>query len=426
MSVPFNPSPQAMEREPASSPKRPVTLVSLERGWVEFGISALALTLILALCWYLAGQLIQQTNQRLGPVRDVETGQVRGDQDQKHNISQALLTRDEAAAATSEGWSGTLHQGMPHRTDGVVAPLWPWVASRLAPQEAVYSPLTVSEADREFFVRGKWANVSIVLVFLWCLGLVMARSFRPAAVVTVLLLGAFGALLPRAVYFQPEPLYYLFFFLSWVCAVRLLIQNDLWLHCLFGVLSGLAYLSKTSVEPLLLTWFAVSAWRFLGGWFRKEEQEYRWTSRNHFFGLIIFTLGWMAVVSPRYSYAEEKWGDARFTYPQAWMWFDNFAQGEDWMRNYPDKAALEQMPEGTKPSLWHYAKTHTTEQMASRLVDGYWRTMSHWLAPGIVKQNPARPFTGWRVLLDRRGIYLGALAVVFLGTAVLMWSRRRA
>ena len=35
--------------------------------------------------------------------------------------------------------------------------------------------------------------------------------------VLCLLLGAFGALLPREVYFQPEPLYFMLFILCWVC-----------------------------------------------------------------------------------------------------------------------------------------------------------------------------------------------------------------
>ncbi len=411
-----------MERE------EPVTVVSLERGWGEFGISALAVTVILALCWYFAGLLIHQTNRGLGEFPDPVTGETQFDQDQKHNISQALLTRDEAAAEVPGVWSERLRQVMPHRTDGVVAPLWPWVASRLAPEGLLYSPHRVQEKDPEFFLRGKWANVSIVMVFLWGLGLVMARAFRPAAVVTVLLLGAFGALLPRAVYFQPEPLYFVFFFLAWVCAVRLLIQNDLWLHVLFGVLSGLAYLAKTSVEPMLLSWFGISAWRFARGLFRKDDftEEWRWTCRNHIFGLIVFAVGWMAVVGPRYSYSQERFGEARFTYPGAWMWFDDFDKGQNWMVEHPGKAELEKIPPGERPSFSLYAKTHTPEQMINRLVDGYWAKMSHFLAPKIVKTKKDGTFDGWRVLLDRRGIYLGAVAAVFLATVVIMWSRRRA
>lgn len=405
-----------------------VTVVSLERGWGQFGISAFALTVIMVACWYLAGLLIQQTNLNLGPVTDPVSGKVRGDQDQKHNINEALLTRDEAAKVDGGSWSESLQRGMPHRTDGVVAPLWPWVASRLAPEGALYSELGVSAKDREFFVRGKWANVSISLVFLWGLGLAMARTFRPAAVVTVLLLGAFGALLPRAVYFQPEPLYFVFFFLSWVCAARLLIQNDLWLHVLFGILSGVAYLAKTSVEPLLLSWFGISAWRFIGGLFRKEDinEEYRWSCRNHIFGLIIFAIGWMSIVGPRYSFAQEKWGESRFTYPGVWMWFDDFDRGMEWMASHPDKHSLERIPEGERPSLSLYAKTHTPEQMKNRLVDGYWEKMSRWLAPKVVKPKKDGSFEGWKVLLDRRGLYLGAVAAVFLGVVILMWSRRRA
>ena len=68
----------------------------------------------------------------------------------------------------------------------------------------------------------------------------MARSFGIAATTAVLLLGGLGALVPRAVYFQPEPLYYLFFFLTWVCAIKLLLKNDVWMHALLGLVGGLA------------------------------------------------------------------------------------------------------------------------------------------------------------------------------------------
>lgn len=418
-----------MVHEPDYAP--PVTVVSLERSWGQFGISALGLTLILAACWYLAGLLIQQTNQDPGKATIPLIGKVTLDQDQKHHINQALLTRDASAADGGEmtSWSEALEKNMPYRTDGVVAPLWPWVAARLAPKEASPSGNpAASPADREFFTRGKWANVSIVMVFLWGLGLAMARSFRPAAVVTVLLLGAFGALLPGAVFFLPESLYSVFFFLSWICAVRLLIQNDLWLHLVFGLLSGLAYLAKTAVEPLLLVWFGVSAWQFLMGLFRQEAviEEYRWTCRNHFFGIIVFAVGWMLVVSPRYSFAQEKWGDPRFSYSETWLWFDDAASGEAWTLAHPDQKSLEKIPADQMPSPLHYAKTHSNQQVTDRLVDGYWAGLSSFLTPEIITAEANQPFQGWRVLMDRRGVYLGAVAAVFLLMAVLMWSRRRA
>ncbi len=96
-----------------------VTMAPPGPGWRQFSISALATTLILVLCWYFASLLIQQTNQNLGPATDPVSGEVRGDQDQKHNINQALLARDFMTPREDLGLMANLMRWMPHRTDGL-------------------------------------------------------------------------------------------------------------------------------------------------------------------------------------------------------------------------------------------------------------------------------------------------------------------
>ncbi len=422
MSYPFRTRRYSIEDDPT------VTIVPPGPGWRQFGISALATTLVLVVCWFFAGHLIQQTNHNLGPVKDPVTGEVRGDQDQKHNINQALLARDFLQPQDGLGVLDNLMRWMPHRTDGVVAPLWPWIAARLTTPGQPYRELEVTDQDRELFRRGKWANVAIVLVFLWALGLVMARAFRPAAAVAVLLLGAFGALLPRSVYFQPEPIYFILFFLTWVCGVKLLFKNDLWLHAVFGLLGGLAYLAKTSVEPLILAWFGISALRFAVALWRKDDPlvDHGWTCRNHFVGCMVFAFAWLAMTTPRYSAAIEKWGDPRFSYPSAWMWMDDFKEGSAWMVAHPDRKSLEAISPEQKPSALNYWKTHTPDQVQKRLWDGTWQKVSRWLAPKPVKIKRGAPFSGWRVLLEDRGWYLAVLGGVALAAGVLVWTRRKA
>lgn len=398
------------------------------RRWGEFGLSLLLLCGILALAWHFAGLLMEQTNRQLGPERDPVTGQVRGDQDQKHNLNQTLKARRFHEPDPSLGTLQNLQRWLPHETDGVVAPLWPWVASRLASKAHVFQETEVSDEDRELFQKGKTANVYIALAFTWALGLALARVWRPAAVTTVLLLGTFGALLPRAVYFQPETLYYVFFFLAWVCAVKLLFDNKIWLHALFGVFAGLAYLAKTSVEPLLLCWFLASAVRFAREAWREEDPlvEPRWTCRNFFVGCIALALGWLAVTGPRYAYAWERWGDPRHTYPGYWMWFDNFEDCFQWMLDHPDKKTLEAIPPGEKPSLSLYARTHTPEQMRDRLVNGTVEKVTRFLSPKPVKQKKNAPFPGWRHLLERRGVYLIAPGALLLFGGIVYLCRHRA
>lgn len=397
-------------------------------GWRQFGLSAVAMTLILAAFWYLASLLIQQTNLNLGPVKDPVTGAVKGDQDQKHNLNQALLARDFMTPRADLGLMENVTRWLPHRTDGVVAPLWPWVAARLTTPGHQYRETEVSDADRALFVRGKWLNTGIVLAFLWALGFVMARSFRPPAVVAVLLLGGLGALIPRAVYFQPEPLYFILFFLTWICAIKLLHRNDLWLHALLGILGGLAYLAKTSVEPLLLGWFVIAGVRFLMECRGRPDppEERLWSCRNHFLGLLVFAFGWLAVTAPRYMAAGERWGDPRFSYPAAWMWMDDYETCYQWMGQNPDKMALEAVPADQRPSLKHYLATHDTAAVQARLINGTREKLTRWLNPKPVKRKKDGAFTGWKVLLDRRGLYLGAILLVTAGAALLAWTRRKA
>lgn len=405
-----------------------VTIVPPGPGWRQFGLSALCTTLILVVCYFLAGHLIRQTNQNLGPVPDPVTGKVRGDQDQKHNINQALLARDFMNPREDLSLMENVTRWLPHRTDGVVAPLWPWVAARLTTPGHQYREAEVMEADKELFVKGKWANVAFVLVFLWALGLVLARNFRPAAAVTVLMLGGLGALLPRAVYFQPETLYYILFFFTWVCAVKLLLRNDVWLHALFGLMGGLAYLAKTSVEPLILGWLVVSGLRWLLTLRKKDDHmaELDWNGRKHFIGLLVFAFAWLAVTAPRYMASHERWGDPRFTYPAAWMWMDDFETGYAWMAKHPDKAALETIPDAEKPSLRNYLKTHEAAAVQARLKDGTTAKVTGWLAPKPVKVKKDGTFPGWKILLEKRGWYLAGVGVVTLAAGVLVWSRRKA
>ena len=423
VSYPFRTKRYSLDDDPM------VTMAPPGPGWRQFSISALGTTLILVLCWYFANLLIKQTNQNLGPVTDPVSGEVRGDQDQKHNINQALLARDFMTPREDLGLMANLMRGMPHRTDGVVAPLWPWVAARLTTPGQPYRESEVTGEDRKLFIKGKWANVAMALAFLWALGLVLARSFRPAATVTVLLLAGFGALIPRAVYFQPEPLYFILFFFTWVCAVKLLMKNDLWLHALFGLLGGLAYLAKTSVEPLILAWFGISALRFLYLLVRNKEEDpfadQPWSRRNHFIGLIVFAFAWLAVTAPRYAAAHERWGDPRFSYPSAWMWMDDYKTCFTWMGAHPDKASLNAIPPAERPSLTSYLRTHPATAVQDRLINGTREKLTRWLSPKIVKPKADGSFTGWRVLLDRRGIYLGATAAVMLATGLLVWSRRK-
>ncbi len=404
-------------------------------GWLAFCVSALGLLGVLYAAWRLALPLVEQTNQHVGRGEQVDavTGKVLTDQDQKSNIIRTIKARQYLQPDVSLGVMDNICRAMPHDGDGVIAPLWPWVASRLVEQDHLPDEKYTSDDDRRLFERGKWLNITMVLVFVWLLGLILARTFRPGAALAVLLLGTFGALLPRAAYFQPEPLYFMFFFVAWVCALKLLRENTIWMHGVFGLVAGCGYLAKTSMEPLVVAWLGAASLRWLVSFFRKESahDDDLWTGRNHFLGLLAFAVGWGVVCAPFYAANKEKYGNARHSYPAYWMWEDDFAVGEAWSLAHHNAEKLEAIAPGEMPSLEKYRKTHTPEEMQNRLWNGIFGEkgkLDRLINPRRVVMKKDKPFEGWKHILQDRGWYLGGAVALLLAAGILFltqWGKGR-
>ena len=199
---------------------------------------------------------------------------------------------------------------VPLRTDGIRHPLWSWTVSKLHANDEVV-----------FFRRGKWLNTAFCMVFLAALGVGVARWLDPLATANLLLLASLGILLVRGTYFQPEPFYYVFFFLAGLLAVRVLRQANAWHFAALGVAGGLAFLAKPSFEPFLLAFCATFAFR-LGLSLFFDQKNWR-PLKNSL--LLAAGLGLMAlIVLPLGRYSREAYGKAFFGYPKFWMWMDDF------------------------------------------------------------------------------------------------------
>lgn len=356
---------------------------------------------------WIAGLLISQTN--------FTDKDILGS-DQKHNIKLALQTREDLRLDLTKGFSQPIKDWFPHRTDGVVNPLWPWVAAWLADDDhKISGEQEVTEADRKLFNRGRWFHVSMTLGFLVLLGVACARLCSLPAALNVVMLAGFGAFLPRAVHFQPEPIYFIFFLLTWVCCIVALKRNSLWVYGMIGVCSGIAYLAKGSISPLVAVFVGVSTLRWAWGWVLAHWPRHSttlWVRRNHFFGLFLLVMCHFMTVGPRLAYAAEKFGDPLHSYPAYWMWFDNFEDCYRWMGEHGTKESLQSIPESEKPSFKNYAATHTREQMTERLVNGTKVKLGEFLWPGYTK--PSRTPKPWKGVLEFRGLYLGALLLILI------------
>jgi len=346
------------------SDKGPRLSFSLPPAW-QWGGFAVFLVAFTWLYFFIGTHLIYETNQD------------RLNWDQQHNIKLAFKAKERAEAPTdtAEGVAASLWRSFPHYTEGVVNPLWPWIAARFA-----------DEDHERFFVRGKWFNLTASAIFLLMLGIIAARAFSIPSAITILLLGGLGSVLPRAPFFQPETIYYILLFLAWMVALSLLRRNTLWHYGLLGFLLGVAYLAKTSVQPFLLVFAGVTFLRTAVEWWRNrrlgEPADAKWSLPNQFIGIVVLAAAFLVAASPRLNYASERFGDPFHSFPSYWMWMDDFSEAADFMRQYNKRDALEAMTPKQKPSLSNYLKTHETSEFIDRLRDGTAKKLREVFFPG--------------------------------------------
>ncbi|MDB6138096.1 MAG: hypothetical protein JWO94_1168 [Verrucomicrobiaceae bacterium] len=389
------------------------------RWWRHFGrwiALALALVVIAYAHVRIGGLLIDQTNASDKNILGA---------DQKQNIKLALLARQDLSPDFTKGVSEPLKDLFPHRTDGVVNPLWPWIAAWLADKDQAISPDDkVTEQDRAFFNRGRWFNVGFTLGIVAVLGIACLRVFSLTGTLSVVLLTGFGALLPRAAFFQPEPVYFALFLATWIACLFALHKNSLWMHALIGFFGGLAYLAKGSVQPLLMVYVAVSTLRWAWGWVEArrtsaEGSTTMWVRRNHWLALFLMGFCFFMTAGPRLSYSAKVFGSPFHSFPSYWMWFDDFKDCYAWMGEHNTREKLEAEPRDKLPSFKTYAATHTSGQMLQRLRDGTRDKVMELLWPKqtlVTKKGP-KP---WKGVLEWRGIYLGWLALMLVGLIFAM------
>ncbi len=355
------------------------------REWI---IYAALLVGFIALYFHLAAILIETTNLD------------RRASDQKANMELATLSRGDF---------------VPMRTNAVSNGFWPWV-----------STLVWDEDEESFFRRGKWLNITLSAVGLLLAGLVAGAYLPLLPACNFVLLFGMGSLLPRAVYFQPEPLYYLFFLLACVLGARLFVQNTLMNHALFGACTGLAYLAKPGVEPLLLAWLGVSFWRLLlwlwearvGG----RGKSVEWLPGRFFVGTLFVAAAYLATIAPRLAYAQSTFGDPFFSMPKFWMWQDDYAkESVPFLIQYGHRDLIRKLPPEEVPGIARYARTHTLQQAFERMSDGVYGKLQRFIFPE--KERKLKSKGAWRYLLHYRGLYL---AILFGGVLFLwLWASMR-
>jgi hypothetical protein len=325
-----------------------------------------------------------------------------------HLISAAVTIRHSnqdhvASDQGAEMWLAATSRDdlLPQRTDGVRHPLWSWLA------RSVYT-----EEKQTFFERGKWLNTLLCMVFLCGLGVGVARWLDPLATANLLFLSSLGILLVRGTYFQPEPLYYILIFLALLLALKILRGAPFWLYAIFGIVCGLAFLSKPSLAPFLAVFCLAVALRAV---LTRLGSDSGWSIPKNLAGLAT-ALGILAMMLiPLAAFSTAHFGTPLFNYTKYWIWMDDFMT-EAWpfQDKYPGRVQLEQLPETERPSLSWYLQRHGFGDAAGRLGAGAWQVFVRFFFPeaklplsGFVWRPPAKK---WEQPLAHRGIYLFLLA----------------
>jgi hypothetical protein len=286
-------------------------------------------------------------------------------------LNAAIETRRDLTLDFSKSVSQPLNDWLPHRTDGAVRPLWPWLAAWTVGAEQPKTSDVLSLEDLRVLRSSKLWLMGLSLGFLCMLGLAAARAFSvPAALLTMITIG-FGVLLPSTAVFAPDVLFQLLFLLVWVCCVAALKRNSLWLYGLIGFFSALANLTLPTATTLVLVFIAVSTLRWMWGWILAhlphEGGTSLWVWRNHWLGLILLVACHLITVGPMLSYSHEKLGDAA---PFHWRWFENEPAMQQWMAAHQTREALQAVPVGELPSYTNYLATHAPAEVQERLGQG--------------------------------------------------------
>ncbi len=326
-------------------------------------------------------------------------------------LNAAIETRRDLTPDFSKGVSKPLNDWLPHRTDGLVRPLWPWLAAWNVSTDQALSKADLTPEDHRVLRSGKRWLFGLSLGFLIVLGLAAARAFSiPAALLTILTIG-FGVLLPSAATFSPDLLFQLLFLLIWVLCITAMKRNSLWLYGLIGFFSALANLALPSATTLVLVFLFVSTMRWMWGKIQahvSHEGTTLWVWRNHWLGMILLVVCHLITVGPMLSHSKEKLGDAA---PFFWRWFEDETAMRQWTAAHQTHESLKKVPASELPSYSNYIASHDSVAVKARLSQGGMK---------MTKSVLQWPWS-FDSLPHERGVFVAALLLVLTVLIFILW-----
>lgn len=236
---------------------------------------------------------------------------------------------------------GDFSRSLPRYTDGIIDPLFPWLLRGYA-----------SEPPDAVFEVGKWMNFILAGSLLVAFAVAAARAFSFSGAAAITLMGGFGVILERSGYFSSDAIYSLLVVLTWLCALSLIRQNHLWLYGVFGLLTGLSFLAKPLIWPIVAGFLIVSLIRSLWTGFRSRrgrEESGLWTPANQWVGIAMAVAAFLLVTGPRLSFATSAFGDPFHSYQKYAVWLDSPEEEAAFRRSHPGRTELAAIPPGEAP-----------------------------------------------------------------------------
>ncbi len=265
----------------------------------------------------------------------------------------------------TQSFSEPLNRMIPHRTDGLVQPLWPWIAAWM------HDPLDVAAT-----LRGTGMfRLGLTLGFLAVLGFVAARSFSLPSALWVVLMAAFHGFVPVLPFFTGEVLFHIALLAFWLGCLYALQRNSLWVYGVIGISGALAWLVEDRVVlPVLVVFGLISSLRAIWGWvaahFSRGRSISLWRWRNHWLGLILLATMFFFVSGPRLAESHELFGQAFYSHVDQVRWLDTSEEAQHWIEQHPNAASLARVPVLERPTLKSALGNITQEQLATRLGSG--------------------------------------------------------
>lgn len=281
------------------------------------------------------------------------------------NLELMTLTARDLKPDFSLSFSEPFHKMVPHRSDGLVQPLWPWMAAWMGDGLDVGATLLGTGMFRLGFTLG----------FLILLGLVCARSFSLASTLWLLLLSALYGFRPVMPFFTGEVFFHIALLLLWLGCLQALRRNSLWVYGMIGISAAVAWLFEDRlVFPIIGSFVLVSSLRAFWGWaathFSSTTGISQWVWRNHWLGLLMMAAAFFFITGPRLQAAHERFGNAFFSHVDHVRWLDNAATAQQWVDAHPDAASLARSPALERPSFSNFLAGLTIDGVRERLFLG--------------------------------------------------------